>query len=265
MRPFDFHKPQSLDEALAIVSRVKSPRFLAGGQTLLPKLRENVDTASDIVLIEPLLPKTIELAQNCLEIGAGVTHAVISAASLVQNEIPALAKMASEIGDLQIRNRGTIGGALAANDPASEYSAAILACEAVIVTNQREIAASEFLDGANKTVLDASEIILKVRFNPVKAAAYAKFLDPAAQWPMVGVMVARTTDTWQIAVTGAHSQGSFRHSGLEKMANNRTRESGGYDDVNISSEGFRDTPFGDPLYRANLVSVLFKKCMVELG
>ncbi len=263
MTPFTYHNASSIADAVAILGAAHAPRMLAGGQTLLPQMREDRESPSDLVRIAPLLSHEIRTTRKALEIGAGATHDEVASSAKVQAAIPALATLSGAVGDVQVRHRGTLGGALAANDPVGEYPAAALALDAVVTTDRREISAAELFDGAHRTILAPSEIILSVRFAVPRLTAYYKTLDPAARSPMVGVFVAQCADEWRVAVTGAHREGAFRHTAME-VAFGTSASPEAAMGVETDVSGFRDTHFGDPEYRGHLIGVLASRCMKDL-
>ena len=263
MTPFTYHTASSIADAVAILDAAQAPRMLAGGQTLLPQMREDRENPSDLVRIAPLLSREIRTTSGALEIGAGATHREIASSAEVQAAIPALATLSAAVGDVQVRHRGTLGGALAANDPAGEYPAAALALDAVVTTDRREILAADLFDGAHRTTLAGSEIILSLRFAIPLSATYRKILDPAARWPMVGVLVAQRDDGWRVAVTGAHQEGAFRHTEMEGAFTASASPDSALG-VEMDVSGFRDTHFGDPKYRGHLVGVLASRCIDDL-
>ncbi len=263
MTPFTYHTASSIANAIAILGAAQAPRMLAGGQTLLPQMREGRESPSDLVRIAPLLSHEVRTTGEALEIGAGATHHEIASSAEVQAAIPALATLSAAVGDVQVRYRGTLGGALAANDPAGEHPAAALALDAVITTDRREIPATDLFVGAQQTMLAPSEIILSVRFAIPRSTAYHKILDPAARWPMVGVFVAQYADDWCVAVTGARSEGVFRHTAMEAALKASASPETAME-VETDVSGFRDTNFGDPEYRGHLVAVLASRCIDDL-
>ena len=263
MTPFTYHNPSSIADAVAILGAAQTPKMLAGGQTLLPQIRENRESPSDLVRIAPLLSHEVRTTGEALEIGAGATHHEIASSAEVRAAIPALATLSAAVGDVQVRHRGTLGGALAANDPAGEYPAAALALDAVVTTDRRKIPAADLFDGAHRTMLAPSEIILSVRFAIPRLTAYRKTLDPAARWPMVGVFVAQRADGWRVAVTGAHREGAFRHTAME-VAFSASASPETALGVEMDVSGFCDTHFGDPKYRGHLIGVLASRCMKDL-
>ena len=263
MTPFTYHTASSIADAVAILDAAQAPRMLAGGQTLLPQMREGRENPSDLVRIAPLLSREIHKTGGALEIGAGATHREIASSAEVQAAIPALATLSAAVGDVQVRHRGTLGGALAANDPAGEYPAAALALDAVVTTDRREILAADLFNGAHRTTLARSEIILSLRFASPRLAAYYKTLDPSARWPMVGVFVAQHADGWRVAATGAHCEGAFRHTTMEKAFGASDSPEAAME-VEVDGSEFRDTYFGDPKYRGHLICVLASRCMNDL-
>lgn len=264
MHEFSYHVPSTIEEAVAILRKVEAPRLLAGGQTLLPQMKLEQENPSDVVKIASVLSHDFQTIGDEVEIGAGATHYEITQSDTVRSTLPALAELAGSIGDVQVRYRGTLGGALALNDPAGEYPAAALALNAVVRTDRREVPINDFLGGTQRTVLKPDEIILSVRFERPIAAAYQKILDPAARWPMVGVFVAEHSGGWRVGVTGAHIDGAFRHRVIEAALESSPGPQNLLQ-VEVDSNGFRDTLFGDPRYRANLVIVLASRCLESLA
>jgi carbon-monoxide dehydrogenase medium subunit len=200
MMPFDFHHPASLAEALALMAGDGEPRYLAGGQSLLAALKMRLaqpDALIDVTRIPEL--RGVRAVDGWLVAGAATTHAQLAATTA----IPALAELSGSIADLQIRNMGTIGGALANNDPASDHAAAVLGLGAVIRTDRRAIAADEFFVGMFETILEPGELIIDIRYPLPKRAGYAKLRNPASGYPVVGVFVAETDAGIRVAVTGA--------------------------------------------------------------
>jgi carbon-monoxide dehydrogenase medium subunit len=182
----------------------------------------------------------------------------------VHQAIPALAALAEEIGDPQVRNRGTIGGSLANNDPAADYPAAALALGATIVTNTREIAAEAFFKGLFETSLGAGEIIAKVRFPIPQKAAYVKFPNPASRYALVGVFVAKTAGGVRVAVTGAGANGVFRASAFEAaLASNFSAAA--VANVKIPADGLNSDIHADAAYRAHLIGVLARRAVTAAG
>src|SRR5918992_585891 len=210
MYSFEYVKARSLSEVSAFLDANPEARPLAGGMTLIPTLKARLAQPSHLVDISGLEElRGIEAQGSTLAIGAGTRHHDVQRSEQVRSSIPALAELAGRIGDPAVRNCGTIGGSLANNDPAADYPAAVLALNAKIVTNKREIAADDFFKGMFATALEPDELIVRVAFPVPKRAAYEKFPHPASGYAMTGVFVAETSGGVRVAVTGA-GPGVFR-------------------------------------------------------
>jgi aerobic carbon-monoxide dehydrogenase medium subunit len=209
MRDFVYHHATSLDEARRLACE-QDAMLLAGGQALLRDIKRGRPAPASLVDITGIVPKQIELRDGAVFIGAGATHAEVAGSAALREHFPVLAALVNHIGDPAVRNRGTLGGALAANEPAGDYPAACLALDATVHTTTRTVAAAEFfVDG--RTVLVPGEIITAATFPVCRRAAYIKFLNPASRYAMVGVFAACAADGHPaIAVTGARSHGAFR-------------------------------------------------------
>ena len=260
MRNFEFHRPQSVADAVTLLKGNDAAKLLAGGQSLLPILKLDLAQPSDVVSLAKIPGlKEIRSEGNDLVIGALVTHDEVSTSPEVRQRIPGLADLAGGIGDAQIRNRGTIGGSIAHADPAADYPAAVLALGATIVTDRRQIAADDFFQGFFQTALEPDEIITAVRFPVPQCAAYAKFPHPASKYAVVGVMVAKTGGGVRVAVTGAGSK-AFRVPALESaLTGNFSPDavaSGAVDPGSLRSGGE-----ASPEYRAHLVTVMAKRAV----
>jgi carbon-monoxide dehydrogenase medium subunit len=207
--------------------------------------------------------KGIKKEGEGLVIGALTTHAEVASSAVVKQAIPALAALAEGIGDRQVRNRGTIGGSIANNDPAADYPAAVLALNATVLTNKRKIAADDFFKGMYETALAADEIITAVSFPVPKKAAYVKFPNPASRFALVGVFVAQTATGMRVAVTGAASH-VHRSNALEAaLAKNFTADAA--KGVKIPADALNTDLHGSAEYRAHLVSVLAARAVSAAG
>lgn len=264
MYPTKYHKPASVADAVAALGGADEGKVIAGGQTLLPTMKQHLAAPSDLVDIRGIDGMSgVTVDGDTLTVGAATTHAEVAGNSDVQTNIPALAKLASGIGDPAVRHMGTIGGSLANNDPAADYPSAVLALGATVVTSKREIAADDFFQGMFATALDDDEIITSVRFPKPSRAAYAKFRNPASLYAMAGVFVAETQGGPRVAVTGAGADGVFRHGGLEaSLSSDPTGAS--MDTVEVSSDGMLSDIHGSAEYRANLVGVMAKRAVAAL-
>ncbi len=187
-------------------------------------------------------------------------HADIANSAVVKGAIPALAVLAEGIGDRQVRNMGTLGGSIANNDPAADWPAAIVGCNATVQTNKRKIAAADFFKGMYETALGADEIITAVTFPIPKKAAYAKFPNPASRFALVGVFVAQMADgSVRAAVTGA-APAVFRSAPIEAaLAKSFTPDAAKA--VKIDAKGLNNDLHGSADYRAHLVAVMASRAV----
>jgi carbon-monoxide dehydrogenase medium subunit len=226
------------------------------------KLRlANPGTVVDLSGIAEL--KGIRKDGEAVVIGALTTHADVASSPVVKQAIPALAALAEGIGDRQVRNRGTIGGSIANNDPAADYPAAVLALNATVVTNKRKIAADDCFKGMYETALAADEIITAVSFPVPKKAAYVKFPNPASRFALVGVFVAQTGGAVRVAVTGAASH-VHRSTAMESaLAKNFSTDAAKA--VTIPATNLNSDLHGSAEYRAHLVSVLTARAVAAAG
>ena len=264
MQPFQYRRAQSLDEARRLIVN-DDASFIAGGHTLLPAMKLGLarpHTLVDLGGIEEL--RGVREENGKIVIGAMTPHAEVAASSTVKKAIPALAGLASSIGDRHVRNRGTIGGSLANNDPAADYPAAVLGLGATIFTDQREIAADEFFVSLYETALETDEVITRVVFPIPQLAAYAKFRSAASRFPVVGVFVARTSDGVRVAVTGAGVQGVFRARALEAALSEDFRPEA-LDGLTTDPSRMLGDANATPEYRAHLVVVMARRALQNLG
>src|SRR5689334_10377254 len=263
MYAIEYQRAKSVADAAAALGR-SGGKALAGGQSLVGamKLRlANPGTVVDLSGIAEL--KGIKKEGEALVIGALTTHAEVASSAVVKQAIPALAALAEGIGDRQVRNRGTIGGSIANNDPAADYPAAVLALNATVLTNKRKIAADDFFKGMYETALAADEIITAVSFPVPKKAAYVKFPNPASRFALVGVFVAQTATGMRVAVTGAASR-VHRSSALE-AALAKTFTADAAKGVKIPADALNTDLHGSAEYRAHLVSVLAARAVTAAG
>src|SRR5579862_8983867 len=203
MYEFDYSRAASLDDAVKALAD-DDAKLVAGGMTLLPTLKLRLAKPSQLIDLAAIPSlKGITEEGDAVVIGAMTRHADVNRSDVVRRAVPALAAMAGMIGDPAVRNRGTIGGSIANNDPAADYPAAVVALNATVRTNKREIAADQFFTGMFETALGEGEIVTAVRFLKVQAANYQKFRNPASRYAIVGVFVARTAAGVRVAVTGA--------------------------------------------------------------
>ena len=260
MRAFDYHRPRTVKEAVSLLRKVENAKPLAGGQSLIPSLKLRLAGPKALVDLGALEEmRGIKLDGGTLTIGALARHAEVAESKEVAVSIPALARLADGIGDRQVRNLGTIGGALAHNDPAADYPAAILGLGAAIQTNKRAIAADKFFTGTFETALKPGEIITSVSFPLPKRAAYVKFRQPASRFAIVGVFVSESAGNVRVAVTGA-GRCVFRAKNMEKrLAQSFAPES--VAGAKIASDEFNADIHASAEYRAHLVAVLARRAV----
>lgn len=258
MYNFDFVKPTTVDEAVKALADDEA-QALGGGQTLIPTLKQRLASPSKLVSLTGIADmKGVAKEGDTVVIGGGTTHRTV--ANEAAASYPGLADLAAHIGDPAVRNRGTIGGSLANNDPSACYPAAALGSGATIVTNSREIAADDYFQGMFTTALDEGEIITQVRFPIPQKSAYAKIAQPASRFPLVAVFVAKYADGVRVAVTGASNNGVFRWSEAEAaLAGNFAAEA--LDGLSVPSDDMIGDLHGTAAYRAHLVGVMTKRAV----
>jgi len=260
MQAFNYAKPTSLADA-ARAAGAADAKLLAGGQSLLAAMKIGMAAPAALVDLGGLAElRGITVSGGSVKIGAMTTHAAVAASKEVQQAIPALAALAAAIGDRQVRNRGTIGGSIANNDPAADYPAAALALGATIHTDKRTIAADDFFKGLYQTALNDGEVITAVSFPVPEKAGWQKFRQPASRFALVGVFVAKSKGGVRAAVTGAGASGVFRAKALEdKLAANWSGSA--CDGVKIDASGLNSDLHGSAEYRAALIPVLAKRAI----
>ena len=259
MYNFDFEQPGSVADAVAALG-AEDAQALGGGQTLIPTLKQRLNQPSKLVSLTGIADMVgVGLRGDTLEIGGATTHAQVAAEG---GGYPALAALASHIGDPAVRNRGTIGGSLANNDPAACYPAAALGSGATITTNTREIAADDYFQGLFATALDEGEIITGVSFPVPQKAHYEKFVQPASRFALVGVFVAQYADGVRVAVTGASEEGVHRWSAAEE-ALSANFSADALDGLSVPTDGLIADLHATPAYRANLVKVCTKRAVTN--
>jgi aerobic carbon-monoxide dehydrogenase medium subunit len=263
MYNFEFAKPKTIADAVSALAAADA-QALGGGQTLLPTMKQRLAAPATLVSLNSI-PEMIGVCKNdkgevC--IGGATPHATVAREAAAH--YPALAALAGHIGDPAVRNRGTVGGSLANNDPSACYPAAALGSGAVIKTNARDIAADEYFLGMFSTALNEGEIITEVRFPVPQKANYQKFVQPASRFALVGVFVAKYASGVRVAVTGASSDGVFRWAEAEAALGS---------DFSKAAVDALSPPKGDMIadlhgsaeYRAHLVKVMTGRAVAAAG
>lgn len=258
MYNFEYANPSTVDEAVAALAA--GGQALAGGQTLLAAMKQRLaapETLIDLGKVSGL--SGVKKDGNTLVVGAMTRHMDVANNDLVKANIPALADLAGQIGDRQVRARGTLGGSVANNDPAACYPSAVLALNATVHTNKRAIAADDFFQGMYSTALEEGELVTAIAFEIPKHAAYVKFKQPASRFAMVGVFVADLAGGPRVAVTGAASC-VYRQADMEKALSGNF-SAAALDSVSVSADGLNADLHASAAYRAQLVKVVAQRAV----
>ncbi len=261
MYDFNFARPDTIDAAVSALKEDEA-QALSGGQTLIPTLKARLASPSTLVSLTAIPEmKGVCRKGDALSIGGATTHASVAAEAA--GEFPGLAALAGQIGDPAVRNRGTLGGSLANNDPSACYPAAVLGTGATVHTNARSIAADDYFDGMFGTALDEGEIITSVDFPIAEKAYYAKMHQPASRFALVGVFVAKYADGVRVAITGAGEEGVFRWAEAE-AALSADFSAGALDGVGTPAQGMIADLHAGADYRAHLCGVMTKRAVAAL-
>jgi carbon-monoxide dehydrogenase medium subunit len=260
MYDFAYHRPKSLADAVAVLKGKPEARPMSGGMTLIPTLKQRLAKPTDVVDLSGVKELAgIKVEAGGVTIGAMTRHADVASSAEVKAAIPALAHLAGHIGDPQVRNRGTMGGSVANNDPAADYPAAVLGLNATVTTNTRKIPADQFFKGLFETALGDGELITSITFPKPEKAGYMKFPNPASRYAMVGVFVAKTAGGVRVAVTGAGPM-VFRVKAMEDaLAKNWS--SAAIKDIKVPADGLNSDIHGSAEYRAHLVNVMARRAV----
>jgi carbon-monoxide dehydrogenase medium subunit len=264
MYDFAYHKPTSIAEAVKILAADPDAKPIAGGHTLLPALKHRLNRPSALVDLSGIAElKGIRREGDTIVIGAMTRHVEVATNATIAAAIPALSRMAGTIGDLQVRNRGTMGGSLANNDPAADYPAAVLALGGTLVTNTRQISADDFFQGMFATALQPGELLVAIRLPVPEKCGYAKMKNPASRYSMAGVFVAKGPAGVRVAVNGA-GPGVFRVAAMEQaLAANWSADA--VAGISIPADGLNSDIHASAEYRAHLVTVMAKRAVVDAG
>lgn len=258
MYDFSYHRPATLGEAIDLLRESDDGKYLAGGQTLIPVMKQRLAAPSDLIDLSRIGELTeISATENGLKIGGMVRHAAVASSNEVHSRIPALAALASHIGDPHVRNRGTIGGSIANNDPTADYPAALVGLGATVITDRRSISAGHFFTDIFATALEEDELVTAVEFPIPERAAYVKFPNPASRYAIVGVWVAKMSDGVRVAVTGA-GPCVFRVPEMESALASSFSESA-IEGIWVSEDGLNSDLHASAGYRSHLITVLAKR------
>jgi carbon-monoxide dehydrogenase medium subunit len=261
-----YHRPSSVDEAAALFAKGSESKYLAGGHTLIPVMKQRLASPSDVIDLAKIKELIgIEVSADALTIKAATTYYDITQSADAGRAIPAIVHLTSVLGDPAVRHRGTIGGSLANNDPAADYPAAVLALGATVKTNKRSIAGDDFFKGLFTTALADDEIITAVSFPIPAKAGYAKMRHPASRFALTGVFVVKTkAGDIRVAATGASQNGVMRVPAIEAALKADWAPSA-LDSVTISASGLLSDIHGSADYRANLIKVMAQRAVAEAG
>ena len=259
MYQFQYFRPKSLDEARKLFENNGDAKFLAGGQTLLPTLKQRLAQPTALIDLGGIAMSGNRVAGGVVTIGAWTKHFDVASSADVRGAIPALAHLAAHIGDPAVRHMGTLGGSVANNDPAADYPAAVLGLGATIKTTSRTINADDFFTGMFETALEEGEIITEISFPMPEKAAYMKFPNPASRYAMAGVFVAKTKGGVRVAVTGAASS-VYREAAME-AALSKSFTPDAVAGIKVSPANMNRDLHGSAEYRAHLVTVMAKRAV----
>jgi len=258
MKTFNYHVAKDVKEASKLAST--SSAFLAGGMTTVPSMKLGLATYKDIIDIKRIKKLSgIKVSGKSVTIGATTKHSEVASSKNVRKAIPSLAKLAGGIGDAQVRNRGTVGGSIANNDPSACYPSACMALNAIIHTNNRKIEAAKFFKGMFETALKKGELIEAVEFQIPEKSNYQKHPNPASRYAIVGVYLAKHKKKVNIAVTGAKSVVYIDKDLSDVLSKNFS--SSVIDNVKVSSKDMNSDIHASADYRANMIRVFAKKAV----
>jgi aerobic carbon-monoxide dehydrogenase medium subunit len=264
MQTFNYVKAATLADAVARLKASPDGRALAGGMTLIPTMKLRLAQPADLVDLAGIAElQGIKKSRDRLTIGAMTRYADIAASGEVQSAIPALAALAAGIGDRQVRNRGTLGGSVANNDPAADCPAAVLGLDAIVHTDRRTIPAGSFFTGMFSTALAAGELIKAIEFKIPKRAGYAKIPSPASRYALVGVLVAEFGGEVRVAVTGA-APCVFRVAAFEAALKKRFAPEA-LDGLAVPATDLNHDLHASAAYRAHLVGVMARRAVAAAG
>jgi|TARA_B110000196_G_C21084764_1_gene634363 carbon-monoxide dehydrogenase medium subunit len=258
MKTFNYHTPKNVKEASKLAS--SNSVYLAGGMTTIPSMKLGLATYKDIIDIKSIKKLSgIKVSGKAITIGASTKHVEVATSKDVKKIIPALAKLAGNIGDAQVRNRGTIGGSISNNDPSACYPSACMSLNAVIHTNIRKIEAAKFFIGMFETALKKGEIVESVEFQIPEKADYQKHPNPASRYAIIGVFVAKHKKEVNVAVTGAKSCVYIDKDLSKKLTSNFSSSS--IEGMKVNDSEMNSDMHASSEYRANLVSLYTKKAV----
>ena len=260
-----YHRAGSVDEAAKLMGEAESGKYVAGGQTLIPTMKQRLAAPDSLIDLRHIADlKGVTVNGRNVRIGAGTTHAEVAGSAELAAVCPGICYLAGHIGDPHVRHMGTIGGSISNNDPAADYPSAMLALDATIHTSKREISAGDFFVGMFETALEEDEIVTAVSFTAPDKCAYSKFPNPASRYAMAGVFVAKSGDGVRVGVTGAGMDGVFRWEEAESALSSNF-SAAALDGLSVDAGDMLEDLHGSGEYRANLVKVMAKRAVAAIG
>ena len=258
MKTFNYHTAKDSKEAKKLSS--SNSAFLAGGMTTIPSMKLGLATYKDIIDIKNIKQLSgINVSGKSIKIGATTKHTEVANSKEIKKAIPSLSSLAEGIGDPQVRNRGTIGGSIANNDPSADYPSACLALNAIIHTNERKIEASKFFKGMFETALKKGELIETVEFQIPEKSSYQKHPNPASRYAIVGVYVAKHKSAVNVAITGAKPCVYFDKDLAKALE--LSFSSNSISGMQVNSSNMNSDIHASAEYRASLVVTQAKKAV----
>lgn len=263
MHDFNYRRPGGLSSALEAFARAEDGQYLAGGHTTIPVMKLRLAMPTDVIDlagIEEL--RGISVGETAVTVGAMTTHSEVASSADVRGAIPVLAEMAGGIGDPHVRNRGTLGGSIANNDPAADYPAAVVGLGATVHTDRRQIPGDDFFTAIFETALEEGELITRVDFPIPEAAAYAKFKNPASRFALVGVLISRGPKGIRVAVTGA-GPCVFRVPEMEEALGGDFTP-GALRRISVPAGDLNTDIHASAEYRAHLIGVMARRALERM-
>jgi carbon-monoxide dehydrogenase medium subunit len=264
--PTRYSRPATLQDAVARFAACEDPKYLSGGHTLLPTMKGRLAAPTDLIDIRRIPELSgIRIDADRIAIGAATTHYAVASSREIAAAIPALSGLAGSIGDMQVRNLGTIGGSVANNDPAADYPAAVLALDAEIHTDRRVIPADAYFVDLYTTALEPSEIIVRVVLKVPQTAGYAKMRNPASRYALAAAFVAKHRDGHvRVAITGAGNAGVFRWMAAEDKLS-RDFEAFSIDGLTLDPADMMEDLHGSAEYRSHLAAAMTRRAVEYVG
>ena len=260
MQDFNYHRPTSVEAAVSLLRGAPDAKLLSGGMTIIPTMKQRLASPSDVIDLTGVGLSGITVEGASVTIKACTVHEMVATDKALRKAIPGLADLAASIGDPHVRNRGTVGGSIANNDPAADYPAALVGLKATVITNQRQIAAEKFFVAMFETALADDEIVTAIRFETPKRSGYAKFPNPASRYAMTGVFVAEfAPGEVRVAVTGAGDK-VFRATVMEQALAKDFRPEA-LAGITVPAANLLSDMHASADYRAHLVNVMAKRAV----